>query len=181
MSFLKEAPAPSFQHSSLGPVTFLGKHGLLPYVSQKEFTKALTSGNSQDLMKLLKKVGLGPGQPTCVERANSFAQMSPSLSTRLLRKYKPIIKSGVLPYSHFPPGRSYFQEDEREPGVDPCVVHANYAVKHWKEKLLRKHGLWALHHESGQEPQCDKSVLERSVSQWQRANVKADDQTDDAT
>ena len=72
-----------------------------------------------------------------------------------------------------------FKMDERDPGVEPCVVHANYALKEWKERLLRKQGLWALQHERGQEPQCDMEVLGRSFAQWQRYNVFENDE--DAT
>jgi hypothetical protein len=180
MSTLREADAPSFQHSSLGPVTYLGKNGLLPYVSQEEFARALDSGDVGDLQQLLKKVGLGPGEPSCVERANRLSLMcpAPDLRTSLVAKYRPVIRSGVLPYSHFPPGRSYFTHEEREASVEPCVVHANYALKHWKEKLMRKYGLWALQHDAGQEAQCDKEVLERSFSQWQRANVSPEPDPD---
>jgi hypothetical protein len=49
-----------------------------------------------------------------------------------------------LPHGLFPPGVSFFERTERQRGVQPIVVHANYALGEWKEKLLRQQGLWAL-------------------------------------
>ena len=111
MSTLTEAVADSFQGSSLGPVTYLGKMGYLPYISHQEFQKAINSGNVADLKRLLKRMGLSPGQPPCDELAAKLAQTCPSMALRtsLTVKYWPQITSNVLPYSHFPPGRSYFQ------------------------------------------------------------------------
>lgn len=76
-------------------------------------------------------------------------------------------RAEALPYSHFPPGRTYFDQNEREAGVAPCVVHANYAGGDKKERLLREHGLWALIDREGEEPMCDLDVLEKAFVSWE--------------
>ena len=164
LSHLHKAPAPSFQHSSLGPALFLSEHGLLPPISRVEFDRALGSGQPKDLIKLLRKVGLGPGQPSCTQRADLVLTACPNPEHQgpfgQIQTGHHRLRVEALPYSMFPPGRTFFDPEEREHGVEPCVVHANYATNHWKEKLLRDAGLWALDW-TGDEPVCRVDVARR--------------------
>ncbi|GAA97745.1 uncharacterized protein L969DRAFT_55485 [Mixia osmundae IAM 14324] len=54
------------------------------------------------------------------------------------------IRTEPLPYALFPPGRGFFDEKERENGAEAVVVHANYAIGKYKEKIMKREGIWAL-------------------------------------
>ena len=162
---LTKAIAPSFQHSSLGSALFLSKRGLLPPISHTEFMHALTSNSTQHLYDLLDRARLGHGQLTCSEKAEQIRLTCPNPPASLVKGQE--TRAEALPYSHFPPGRTYFDQSEREAGVAPCVVHANYASGDKKERLLREHGLWALIDREGEEPMCDMDVLEKAFVSWE--------------
>lgn len=163
------ARAPSFQASALGPAIHIlsEKYPILPLISHARWMKAMGSGDVEDMNSLLRK--LDPDgeevddRGICIKLAQRNYQLSPNpakftslttaslftvdstTSTESVSSYfdfQPLMVES-LPYSAFPPGMSYFAKDQ-EPGIIPCVVHANYASGQMKENLLRKEKLWAL-------------------------------------
>lgn len=118
---------------------------MLPPISQARWRTALGSGNIADLLDLLEEAGLGDDGTTCVELAErnyDVCAVPPPSSLPPRTPHRPI-RAEPLPYASFPPGMSYFAHDQ-EAGIQPCVVHANYALGPEKESLLRAEGLWAL-------------------------------------
>lgn len=161
---LTKAQAPSFQATSLGPALYLAsqKFPILPKISATTWTRALGSGDVEDLYALLEEAGLDDGETTCIELAQKNYNISPNplASPNTLSTTPPHrpLRTEPLPYSSFPPGMSFFSHDQ-ESGIRPCVVHANYATGSRKEELLRREGLWALRGDDEEGYTCDEGVM----------------------
>lgn len=161
---LVKAQAPSFQATSLGPALYLAsrKFQVLPKISEAMWTRAMGSGDVEDMYALLEEVGLDDGDTTCIELAQKNYDVSPNplafpSTLSSLPLHRPI-RTEPLPYSSFPPGMSFFSHDQ-ESGIRPCVVHANYATGSKKEELLRREKLWALRGSDKEGYTCDREVM----------------------
>lgn len=164
---LLRATAPSFQATALGPALFLSSQStrLLPLVSHDKWMEALGSGVAEDLLTLLADAGLGTGGTTCVQQARQNHAVSPNPhpspdSTSLTSPDPPHspIRMEQLPYDMFPPGMTFFG-GEREEGIKPCVVHANYAMGNEKESLLKGKKLWAIRGGKEEGWTCDVQTM----------------------
>lgn len=168
ISNLVRAVAPSFQATALGPAIYLSQQNISLFPSglnSQKWLDVLSSGDTDDIMRLLFDAGIDEEGETCVELASRNFDVSRNPNDRPLEvlsenSRSAPIKSEPLPYQLFPPGMSFFGDGNSrggggmEDGVRPCVVHANYASGSKKEELLRERGLWAL-----SEGSCDAKVL----------------------
>ena len=167
---LVRAKAPSFQATAMGPALFLASRSVpvLPRISHDDWMTALGSGDVDDLLRLLDEANLNPdkeGSETCLSLAKSrnwdISPVPLSSSLYVNSAHEPV-RAESLPYAMFPPGMSYFGQDQEE-GIRPCVVHANYATGKEKERLLRERGLWALvGGDDGEDWTCDAGVMQRA-------------------
>lgn len=125
-----DGTALSFQQGSLGPVLELARRGLLPKISRDDFMQALRDN----------KAG------TCLDDVFVEDDDGPLPEFEVTPTPSNITFDTVfLSNLSFPNGKQFFQDRlPQQYGVEPLVVHANFASGNWKQRILQEQGLWAL-------------------------------------